>query len=554
MCYTRFRIAICHTRVNVGGIIMKLTFIGADHEVTGSCHCLQVCGKTILIDYGMEQGGNVYENADLPVPVADVDYILITHAHIDHTGLLPLLYARGFKGQIFATQATCDLCNIMLKDSANIQEMEAEWKNRKARRAGKPEVEPLYTVNDAAGVLTHFVPCRYGEIYTLTAGVEFRFTDVGHLLGSASIEIWMTEEGVSKKIVFSGDIGNKNKPLIKDPSYVDEADYVVMECTYGDRLHDRTHEHISELARILQETLDRGGNLVIPAFAVGRTQEILYFMRKIKEEGIIKGHDGFQVYVDSPLAVEATHVFNRNIIDCFDEEAMELVKKGINPITFPGLKLSVTSDDSKNINFDMTPKVIISAAGMCDAGRIRHHLKHNLWRPECTILFAGYQAVGTLGRALIDGAQVVKLFGETIEVEAHIEKLEGLSGHADKEGLLTWIRAFKKKPFHVFTVHGDDAVCTSFSGLLRSDLELEADAPFSGSVYDLAEGVWIKQTVGVPIKKETERQKENRGIFELLLAAGERLMRVIRKNKDCANKDIKKFTTEVNALCDKWDM
>lgn len=533
---------------------MKLTFIGADHEVTGSCHYLEACGRHILIDYGMEQGGNVYENADLPIPFSDVDYVLLTHAHIDHAGLLPLIYARGFKGQIFATQATCDLCNIMLKDSAHIQEMEAEWKNRKARRAGKPEAEPLYTINDAEGVLKHFVPCRYGDILTLTEGLKIRFIDVGHLLGSASIEVWMEEGDTSKKIVFSGDIGNKNKPLIKDPSYIEEADYVVMECTYGDRTHNRTHEHIDELAHILQDTLDRGGNLVIPAFAVGRTQEILYFMRKIKEEHMIVGHDDFDVYVDSPLAVEATHVFNKNIIECFDEEAMELVNKGINPISFPGLKLSVTSEDSKNINFDMTPKVIISAAGMCDAGRIRHHLKHNLWRPECTILFAGYQAVGTLGRSLIEGAQVVKLFGETIDVEAHIEKLDGLSGHADKDGLITWIEAFKRKPDKVFLVHGDDAVCTSFANYLHTEHGFETAAPFSGSIYDLAEGVWLKQTVGIPIRKETERQKENRTIFELLVAAGERLMRVIRKNRECANKDIKKFTAEVNALCDKWDL
>ena len=533
---------------------MKLTFIGANHEVTGSCHCLEACGKKILVDYGMEQGGNVYENAELPFAIPDVDYILITHAHIDHTGLLPLLYAEGFRGQIFATQATCDLCNIMLKDSAHIQEMEAEWKNRKARRAGKPEVEPLYTINDAEGVLTHFVPCHYKDVLTLTDGLRIRFTDVGHLLGSASIEVWMEEEGVEKKIVFSGDIGNKNKPLIKNPSYIDEADYVVMECTYGDRTHDRTHEHIEELAQILQATLDRGGNLVIPAFAVGRTQEILYFMRKIKEEKLIKGHDDFEVYVDSPLAVEATQVFTKNIMECYDEEAMDLVNRGINPIGFPGLKLSITSEDSKNINFDMTPKVIISAAGMCDAGRIRHHLKHNLWRPECTILFAGYQAVGTLGRSLLEGAQVVKLFGETIDVEAHIEKLDGISGHADMNGLITWVSAFKEKPSQVFLVHGDDDVCTSFAGLLHTDYGFETAAPFSGSVYDLAAGAWLKQTVGVPLRRETERQKENRTIFELLVAAGERLMRVIRKNRECANKDIKKFTADVNALCDKWDL
>ncbi len=533
---------------------MRLTFIGADHEVTGSCHYLEACGKNILVDYGMEQGSNKFENAELPILFSDVDYVLLTHAHIDHAGLLPLIYARGFKGKIFATEATCDLCNIMLKDSAHIQEMEAEWKSRKARRAGKPEVEPLYTVADAEGVLQHFFPCHYGEMLELGEGLRVRFTDAGHLLGSASIEVWLREGETEKKIVFSGDIGNKNKPLIKNPSYIEEADYVVMESTYGDRLHDRTHEHIEELANILQATLDRGGNLVIPAFAVGRTQEILYFMRKIKEEKMITGHDDFEVYVDSPLAVEATHVFNENISECFDDEAMDLVKRGINPIFFRGLKLSITSEDSKAINFDMTPKVIVSAAGMCDAGRIRHHLKHNLWRPECTILFAGYQAVGTLGRSLVDGAQVVKLFGETIDVEAHIEQLNGISGHADMNGLLEWIDAYKKKPGHVFVVHGDDEVCVRFAAQLEERFGLRADAPFSGSVFDLAAGEWLKQTEGVPVRKETPEEKRNRGIFELLVEAGERLMRVIHKNRECANKDIKKFTAEIHALCDKWDM
>ena len=534
---------------------MKLVFVGADHEVTGSCHYLEVAGKHILVDYGMEQGINVFENVPLPVAESMIDYVFLTHAHVDHSGLLPLLYARGFRGQIYATDATADLCSIMLRDCAHIQSAEAEWKNRKAKRsANNAVVEPLYTMEDADGVIRRLVPCHYNTIVEVCEGVKIRFTDIGHLLGSASIEVWLTEDGNTKKIVFSGDIGNKHQPLLKDPTPTKEADYVVMECTYGDRTHDRTHEHIEELAQILQETLDRGGNLVIPAFAVGRTQEILYFMRKIKEEKLIKGHDDFEVYVDSPLAVEATQVFTKNIMECYDEEAMDLVNRGINPIGFPGLKLSITSEDSKNINFDMTPKVIISAAGMCDAGRIRHHLKHNLWRPECTILFAGYQAVGTLGRSLLEGAQVVKLFGETIDVEAHIEKLDGISGHADMNGLITWVSAFKEKPSQVFLVHGDDDVCTSFAGLLHTDYGFETAAPFSGSVYDLAAGAWLKQTVGVPLRRETERQKENRTIFELLVAAGERLMRVIRKNRECANKDIKKFTADVNALCDKWDL
>lgn len=532
---------------------MKLTFIGADHEVTGSCHYLEVGETKILVDCGMEQGYNPYENAELPVKYSDIDFVLLTHAHIDHAGLIPLIYARGFRGEIITTYATADLCNIMLKDSAHIQETEAEWKNRKARRAGRPEVPPLYEMNDALGALEHFRPCGYGDKLELSKEVSVRFIDVGHLLGSASIEVWMNENGVEKKIVFSGDIGNKNKPLIRDPQYIREADYVVMECTYGDRNHRHDVENIHHLADIIKETLDKGGNVVIPAFAVGRTQELLYFLRKIKAEHMVEGHDHFEVYVDSPLAVEATHVFRKDLRECYDEETKALVEQGINPISFEGLKISVTSDESVNINFNPTPKVIISASGMCDAGRIRHHLKHNLWRPECTVVFAGYQAVGTLGRSLVDGAQSVKIFGETIDVEARIESLEGISGHADQTGLLTWINSFEKTPDRVFAVHGDDLVCDSFTQLLRDDYGFSASAPFSGSVFDLAENVWLKETEGVPTSKETAPAKRADTVFARLVAAGERLMRVINRNKGGANKDLAKFADQIHSLCDKWD-
>lgn len=532
---------------------MKLTFIGAAHEVTGSCHYLE-CGDTkILIDYGMEQGVNVYENEELPVPFSDIDYVLLTHAHIDHAGLLPLIYARGFRGKVIATAATCDLCNIMLKDSAHIQEMEAEWKNRKARRAGKIEVPPIYTIADASGVLKLFKKCEYDEMVVINDNITIRFIDAGHLLGSASIEVWCQEEEVTRKLVFSGDIGNKNKPLIRNPKYIEEADYVIMECTYGDRNHERDKEHIEELAAIIQKTLDDGGNVVIPAFAVGRTQELLYFLRKIKNDHMIKGHDGFEVYVDSPLAVEATHVFRENLIRCYDEETKQLVEQGINPIFFPGLKLSITSDESKNINFDTRPKVIISASGMCDAGRIRHHLKHNLWRKECSIVFAGYQAIGTLGRSLVDGNRSVRIFGETIDVEARIEKLEGLSGHADQDGLLAWISAFKKPIQRVFAVHGDDLVCDYFANMLETDYKLPASAPFSGAVYDLIQDRWLKETAGVPVKRENASAKRAEGVFARLVAAGERLQRVISHNEGGTNKDLAKFADQIHSLCDKWD-
>ena len=534
---------------------MKLTFIGADHEVTGSCHYVEAGATKFLVDCGMEQGINVYENAELPVPYSDIDYVLLTHAHIDHAGLLPYIFARGFRGQIVTTIATADLCDIMLRDSAHIQEMEAEWKNRKARRAGRKEVEPLYTVNDANQVLKYFYPVHYGETVTLSDSLTVRFTDVGHLLGSASIEVWLTEGEVQKKLAFSGDIGNKRKPIIRDPQYLDTADYVVMECTYGDRLHqNKDHDHEAELAGIIQETLDRGGNVVIPAFAVGRTQELLYFIRHIKQHGLVKGHGDFPVYVDSPLAVEATHVFNQNLMDCYDEETEELVRQGINPISFKGLKLSITSDESKNINFDETPKVIISASGMCDAGRIRHHLKHNLWRPECTVVFAGYQAVGTLGRVLIDGGHSVKIFGEEIEVRAHIEQIEGISGHADRDGLVEWITAFKEKPRKVFLVHGDDEVCDIFADNLRENYHLDAEAPFSGSVFDLASGQWLTVTEGVRIEREEKPAvRKANTVYERLMAAGERLLTVIRHNEGGANKDLAKFADQIQSLCDKWD-
>lgn len=530
---------------------MRLIFIGADHEVTGSCHVLEVCGRYILVDCGMEQGTDEFETAELPMNIADIDYVLLTHAHIDHSGMLPLLYARGFRGDIIATPATVDLCDIMLKDSAHIQMTEAEWKNRKGQRAGKEPVVPIYDMNDAEGVLEHFVSCDYDKVMDLCEGVKVRFSDAGHLLGSASIEVWINEDGEERKIVFSGDIGNLNRPIIKDPSYINDADYVVMESTYGDRYHNADVDYVSELAGICQRTFDRGGNVVIPAFAVGRTQEMLYYFRKIKEEGLVKGHS-FEVYVDSPLAVEATQIFNENMAECFDEEAMELVRNGINPLRFPGLTLSVTSNDSIAINSDNKPKVIISASGMCEAGRIRHHLKHNLWRKECTVVFVGYQANGTLGRILLEGASEVKLFGETIEVMAEIVKLEGVSGHADKAGLIKWITSFDNRLKQVFVVHGEDEVSTGFAKCLSDEYGLNASAPYSGAEFDMISGRFVKEGERILKAKKPVQRKAN-DVFERLLAAGRRLLTVIKHNEGGANKDLAKFADQINSMCDKWD-
>ena len=534
---------------------MKLTFLGATHEVTGSCYLLEACQKRVLIDYGMEQGEDIFENAELPVKPSDIDMVLLTHAHMDHSGKLPLLYKEGFQGQIFSTAATADLCEIMLRDSAHIQMFEAEWKNRKGMRAGHEMVQPLYDMEDAEGALRCFVRCRYGEEIRIAEGIKIRFIDAGHLLGSSSIEVWVKEGKTEKKIVFSGDIGNCNQPLIRDPQYPTQADYVLMESTYGDRSHDAPADYATALAEVIQRTFDRRGNVVVPSFAVGRTQEMLYFIRRIKEEGLVHGHDGFEVWVDSPLAIEATNIFRQHMWSDFDDEATELIEKGINPIGFEGLRTSVTAEDSRAINEKPQPKVILSASGMCDAGRIKHHLKHNLWRKESTILFVGYQAHGTLGRALLEGAEHVKLFGEEIEVKAEICRLPGISGHADREGLLRWIQAFEKKPQQVFVVHGEDSVCDLFAERLQTEFGFSAYAPYSGAVYDLANGVFLEKPDGVRIRKDKRVAAAGKSsrMFEKLVAAGQRLIGVIRKNEGGANRDLERFAREVHKLCDRWE-
>lgn len=498
---------------------MKLEFIGADHEVTGSCHYLKVGTLNILVDFGMEQGRDVYENTKLPVTPSEVDFVFITHAHIDHTGMLPKLYHDGFRGRIITTEPTMDLCDIMLRDSAHIQTAEAEYRNKRLARKGiYQKIVPAYTMEDAMNVMKLFRSFKYNKKYQLCNGVEFRFTDVGHLLGSASIELWLTEnkngvasgnpvgapEGtVTKKIVFSGDIGNINQPLLRNPAYTTAADYVVMESTYGDRLHEkRDGDNKNAIAEIIRNTLLRGGNVVIPSFAVGRTQEMLYFIRKIKLEGLFPEMPDFPVYVDSPLAVQATEVFRDNGRMCYDEEASEFLRKGINPLVFPNLNMTITVDESKAINNDDEPKVIIAASGMCDAGRIRHHLKYNLGRKECTILFVGYQAEGTPGRALVEGTDSIHIFGDEIQVRAEILQLPGMSGHADKEGLINWINAFtEQKPSKVFVVHGDSEAADSFTECLKNEYGYDSFAPYSGTIFDLKTGEFDSITEGIPLRK-----------------------------------------------------
>lgn len=532
---------------------MELMFIGAAHEVTGSCHYLQVGKKKFLVDCGMEQGIDRFENADLPVPASDIDFVFLTHAHIDHSGMLPKLYHDGFRGQIFSTRATASLCSIMLRDSAHIQEMESQWRNKKAKRKVDGEAyEPIYTMDDAIGATELFVSYPYGKIFSACDGVRFRFTDIGHLLGSASIELWLEEGNAQKKIVFSGDIGNKTQPLLKDPEPTREADYVVMESTYGDRLHEKDHiDVIDEFADIIRETFRRGGNVVIPAFAVGRTQVILYYIRKIKEKNLVPEFPNFPVYVDSPLAVDATQIFYDCGQECYDDEALEMLERGINPIGFPNLQLSITTDESKAINDIKEPKVIISASGMCDAGRIKHHLKYNLWREDSTILIVGYQAIGSPGRKLQDGVGELKLFGEDVAVRAKIVMLPGLSGHADRLGLLEWIEGFMYKPRLVFVVHGEDQVADMFAQTLANECDIRAVAPYSGTRYDLAAGKFITITEGIPISKATAGRRVSNS-FTKLKMTGRQILEFINMCEGLPNKDLEKFSRDLEALIEKY--
>lgn len=536
---------------------MKITFLGAAHEVTGSCTLISAAGQHLLVDCGMEQGQDLFENQELPVSPSLIDAVVVTHAHIDHSGMVPMLYARGFRGPVFVTRATGRLCDLMLRDSAHIQEFEAEWRNRKAKRAGLPLYEPVYTMEDVQGVMEQFVLCDYETDTPVLDGVTARFADAGHLLGSSSVTLTITENGETRRIVFSGDIGNINKPILRDPQYLSTADYVVMESTYGDRSHaDEKPDYVRQLADIIQRTFDRGGNVVIPAFAVGRTQELLYFIRQIKQQNLVTGHGAFPVVIDSPLAIEATKIFGTDSAECYDAETLALVRSGVNPIEFEGLQVSVTADDSRLINADKKSKVIISASGMCEAGRIRHHLKHNLWRAESTILFVGYQSVNTVGWLLLQGASEVKLFGETIEVNAEIAQMHSVSGHADDRGLLRWAAAFNPKPRRIFVNHGDEGACETMVGRLCAEQGQQAVAPYSGDAWDLLTDTQVEYGSRRRLVQKSRRSggaQRGTTVYERLLAAGAQLQRLIEGFNGRANKDIAKLTAQIKTLCEKWE-
>ena len=539
---------------------MKLHFYGADQCVTGSCHCLEVGGKKILIDCGLQQGRDEIDNAVLPFAPNTIDYVLVTHAHIDHSGRVPMLIKNGFQGRILTTRLTAELLNIMLQDSAHIQESDALYKNRKNERAGRPMEEPIYTVADALRVPEFLDTCEYDQPVEVCPGVRATFIDAGHLLGSASIRLELEENGEQRSIVFSGDIGNVDQPIIRDPQFFDNADYVVMESTYGDRNHTEVWSYTDELAQIIDETLGRGGNVVIPSFAVGRTQELLYFIREIKDKGLVTSVKDFPVYVDSPLAKAATTIFCGDLRGYLDDEARELVRDGEHMFSFPGLHMTESTDESKLLNADKIPKVIISASGMCDAGRIRHHLKYNLWRPESTVVFVGFQSPGTLGRTLLDGIDSVKLFGEDVAVRAKIVNFQGLSSHADHDHLIGWVQQFDPAATkHVFVVHGDRDVAPLFAKTVEG-LGFAAHAPQYTEEFDLiacertAMGYLPepKKITFTGASSGSGSSKANQ-IYQRLVQAGDSLTSLIRRSRGRDNKTLSAFAEAIRNLLKKFD-
>ena len=496
---------------------MKITFLGATRTVTGSNFLVEASGKKFLVDCGMYQGKGTVEEQNyqgFEYNPGEIDFMILTHAHIDHSGRIPKLYKDGFKGPVYAQKATCDLCGLMLPDSGHIQEMESVWKNKKRVRKG--EKEPLYTAQEAIDSLEILRPVHYDEIIEVDENIHIRFNDAGHMLGSSVVEIWAKEDGKETKAVFTGDLGNNDIPLLGEPTMIEDADYLIMESTYGSRLHNRNDQKAEMFLDIVSETIDNGGKVIIPSFAVGRTQEILYELNKIKEnttdEKFLREYETLMkvpVYVDSPLAISATQVFSENM-DLFDEETKQRIEKGDDPLEFPGLRFTPTAEESKALNEDPSPAIVISASGMCEVGRIKHHLKHNLWNPNSTILFVGYQGVGTLGYNIVNGAETVKIFGEEIAVNARIEYIEGYSGHADQEGLMNFIYSFRERPKHIFLVHGEKEAQETLKEKILEDIGIDVTIPEYGETYELNEEIVMTNKIERRISSTLRREVMDR--------------------------------------------
>ena len=537
---------------------MKITFLGATKTVTGSNYLVEAAGKKFLVDCGMWQGKAELEEEnfqEFDFNPAEIDFMLLTHAHIDHSGRIPKLYNEGFRNKIYAHKATCDLCTLMLPDSGHIQEMEIEWKNKKRKRKGEKEVPPLYTAEEAARCLEIFEPIQYDEIIEITPEIHVRFNDAGHMLGSSIIELWVKEDGKEVKTVFTGDLGNNDIPLLDSPTMIEDADYLVMESTYGSRLHVRNDEKAKIFLDVVSETLDKQGTVVIPSFAVGRTQEILYELNKIKEntddedfERKYKTLMKAPVYVDSPLAISATEVFRENM-DLFEEDVQKEIMSGDNPLEFPGLKFTMTTDESKALNEDPTPSIIISASGMCEVGRIKHHLKHNLWNPNSTILFVGYQAPGTLGYSIVNGAKTVKIFGEEIAVNARIEYIEGYSGHADQEWLMNFIYSFITKPKHIFLVHGEEESQDVLEKKIIDETGISVTTPEYGETYELNDQITMTNKIErkIPVTLKTEvisrLEKVKEELKDMDIAVKEDM-----QNPDLRDEDVFRINEKIKEL------
>ena len=476
---------------------MKIMFCGASMDVTGSCHMISTDSHKILLDCGQFQGGKEMEKLNyepFPFDAEEIECVLLSHAHIDHCGRLPLLVKRGFKGQIYCTDATADLLQVMLKDSAHIHEKDAEWQTRKNARTGKPPVEPLYTMRDAERTLKLVKPILYDQLVEINEQMRIVFNDAGHILGSAITELWVDEGETTSKIVFSGDLGVEDRPILRNPKKIKKADYVICESTYGNRLHPANSTSIDELIDITLKTVKRGGSVVIPSFAVGRTQELIYQFNMFYEQHAEyqKDLENVNVYIDSPMATTATEVFKKNA-QVFDEETKAFILSGDNPLDFKNLKFTRNTADSQMLNADKTAKVIISASGMCEAGRIRHHLKHTLWDARNSIVFVGYQAEGTLGRSLVQGASEVKLFGEPISVNAEIYNLEGFSGHADQNGLIDWLSGFQTAPKQIFLVHGEYQSKHDLADKIRGELGFSPVVIECNSEFELETGTLLSR-------------------------------------------------------------
>jgi len=467
---------------------LNITFWGAARTVTGSCHLVEHEGLRFLLDCGLFQGTKALKErnyADFPFAPSSIDFILLSHAHIDHCGLIPKLWKQGFTGKIYATGGTVDLCSALLPDCGHIQEMEVERKNRKGTRSGVPVIEPIYTADDGYAVMENFVTKNYNEEFSPVPGLKVTFKDSGHILGSSFVQIKYMEDNKEKTLVFTGDIGRYNHYIVNDPQPIECADTLIMESTYGNRLHKKEENSRLIFAEEVTRTIKAGGNVIIPAFAVDRTQDILMALNLMVEEGILQPK---QIYVDSPLAVRATEIFCEHP-ECFDEETRALYeKKGQCPLFSDNIKYIKTAEESIALNTMKQPAIIISASGMADAGRIRHHLKHNLWRPECTVIFVGYQAEGTLGRSLLEGERIVKIHGEKIFVRAKIVNLDGYSAHGDYNEMLQWVRNFKETPQQVVLVHGEEQTCLQWAERIKENFGIEPVVPDIGQTFSLTEG------------------------------------------------------------------